>query len=67
MFMRRAPPEIIVESYPEREESDEMALCPPHDFQAAWATPPDSKDHDDTVPALFCAACGDIRAFRLSE
>lgn len=41
------------------------ALCPPHDFDAGWATPTDAKDHDDTVPALYCSACGEIRALRI--
>lgn len=51
---------------PERERvDDERPLCPPHDFEAAWATPPDARDHDDTVPALFCRSCGDVRAFRV--
>ena len=51
---------------PERENMElEHALCPPHDFESGWATPTDAKDHDDTVPGLFCRACGDVRPFRI--
>jgi hypothetical protein len=37
--------------------------CPPHDFDAAWATP--TSGDGDTVPALYCRMCGDIRLFRI--
>ena len=53
---------------PEREDMDlEHELCPPHDFQAGWATPQDAANHDDTVPALWCGACGEVRAFRIPD
>jgi hypothetical protein len=39
-------------------------LCPPHDFDFGWASKPDAPG-DDTLPALYCRACGEIRAFRL--
>ena len=39
--------------------------CPPHQFEAGWATPLDPANHEDTVPALWCRACGDVRAFRI--
>jgi len=64
MFTRTAPKQDV----PEREQLDEtILLCPPHDFESAWCTPLDAKDHDDTVPGLFCRACGSIRAFRITE
>ena len=37
---------------------------PPHSFDQGWATPADGRD--DTVPVLFCAACGEVRALRLT-
>jgi hypothetical protein len=42
-----------------------VTLCPPHDFEAGWASPHDAANHDDTVPALYCHSCGDVRAFRI--
>lgn len=60
MFTRTIP------EVPEHERVDlEHEMCPPHDFEAAWATPPDATSHDDTAPALYCKACGDVRAFRI--
>lgn len=51
---------------PAREDMDiEHAMCPPHDFEAAWALAPDAVNGEDTMPALYCKACGDVRAFRL--
>lgn len=61
MFTRTA--ELV--DVPEREQMDKEQFCPPHDFEAGWATPLDAKDHDDTVPALYCHACGETRAFRI--
>jgi hypothetical protein len=53
---------------PDREDMPlEEQLCPPHEFEAAWGTPPDAANHEDTVPALYCRACGDIRRFRVPE
>ncbi len=57
-----ADPEI-----PGAERVREVTMCPPHDFEAAWATPTDATNHDDTVPALFCRSCGDVRAFRIPK
>jgi hypothetical protein len=51
--------------YPEREEMHGERMCPPHEFESAWATPADAVNHEDTVPGLYCKACGDVRAFRL--
>lgn len=59
MFVRAATEAEM----PERERLDKEQFCPPHDFEAAWATPLNASDHDDTVPALFCRSCGDVRAF----
>lgn len=52
----------VAEQMPDREP-----MCPPHDFEAAWATPRIALGHDDTVPALFCRACGDVREFRIPD
>lgn len=41
------------------------AMCPPHSFEASWALPPGEDIRADTVPALFCASCGDVRLFRI--
>lgn len=61
MFTRTA------QEVPEREKLDPetIQLCPPHDFESGWCSPLDAKDHDDTVPGLFCRACGSIRAFKI--
>ena len=40
-------------------------ICPPHDFEAGWATPLDGGN--ENVPALWCRSCGDIRAFRIPD
>ena len=64
MFARTHVKPVI----PEREDMDlDQALCPPHEFDAAWALAADATDHDDTVPALYCRACGEIRSFRLMD
>lgn len=61
MFTRIVPQDI-----PEREQVGiEHTLCPPHDFDFGWATKADAQPGDDTVPAIYCKSCGDIRAFRL--
>ena len=61
MFTRTASDTEI----PESEQVRDVKMCPPHDFDAGWASPSDATDHDDTVPALYCRACGDIRLFRI--
>ena len=45
----------------------DIPAAAPHDFEAAWATPRIALGHDDTVPALFCRACGDVREFRIPD
>ena len=35
----------------------------PHDFDSSWATPPGGGE--DTVPCLYCRACGEVRALRI--
>lgn len=62
MFTRTLHPDI-----PDREQVREDLLCPPHDFDAAWAQPQNPSSNDDTVPALYCKACGEVRAFRVPE
>lgn len=42
-------------------------MCPPHDFEAAWAAPNRNELSADTVPALYCKACGEIRPFFIPE
>lgn len=37
--------------------------CPPHDFEAGWATPQDGIG--DNIPALWCHYCGTVMAFRI--
>jgi hypothetical protein len=61
MRVRTAPQTDI----PDEELVHDTPLCPPHQFLSAWATPTDATDHEDTVPAIFCAACGDIRPLRI--
>lgn len=48
------------EQMPEREQ-----WCPPHDFDAAWGIAAGEEMHADTVPLMFCKACGEIREFRV--
>lgn len=51
---------------PEAEDMDlEEAMCPPHVFDQGWGLAPQDDLHADTVPVLFCAACGDIRLMRV--
>lgn len=64
--MNRTQVGRIVEGIPDEEQMTEERECPPHQFEAGWATPADGgKDHEDTIPALYCKACGDVRAFRI--
>ena len=59
----------VVAGIPDEEQvAPEERECPPHNFEAGWATPADGgKDHEDTIPALYCKACGDVRAFRILD
>lgn len=43
--------------------------CPPHKFSSAWASSSDPSllGDDNTVPCLYCSACGEVRALRVPE
>lgn len=61
--MRRlkvAHPSVVPD---EEQLSPDERWCPPHDFQATWATPADGSE--ETVPAALCAYCGEIRSLRI--
>lgn len=63
MFTRTVPKQLDI---PEREQVEHETMCPPHDFDAAWALPAgDSLDGDSNVPALYCHMCGEVRLFRI--
>ena len=49
------------------EEAFAEAMCPPHDFEAAWGNPAGDvvMTQEATVPILFCHACGDIRLLQV--
>lgn len=42
-------------------------ICPPHHFVPSWAAPYDgmSPGEDNTVPAMLCQHCGEVRAMRV--
>ena len=63
MFVRTAPK---IE-FPERENVESDQLCPPHVFDQGWGLAHGEDIHADTVPVLFCAACGDIRLMRVPD
>jgi hypothetical protein len=55
---------------PEREQIEERAHnCatdgPPHNFEAAWAAPARDKMTEESIPAIYCTACGEIRPFAI--
>lgn len=52
---------------PEREQLPDEPMCPPHDFDAAWAAPSRAELNGESVPALYCHACGDVRPFYIPE
>ena len=53
---------------PEREQVDlSVALCPPHAFEQGWGLAPGEDIHADTVPVMFCSACGSIRWMRIPD
>jgi hypothetical protein len=62
MFTRTVPQTDI----PEREQV-EQELCPPRAFDQGWGLAPGEDLHADTVPVLFCGACGDIRLMRVPD
>jgi hypothetical protein len=61
MFTRTATTKDV----PEREIVDEQQMCPPHSFDQGWGINTDDDVHADTVPVLFCAACGEVRLLRV--
>lgn len=63
MFTRTAKDADI----PARERLDIEQLCPPHDFDAAWAAPSRNELNGESVPALYCHACGEVRPFFIPE
>lgn len=64
MFTRTIPAAAVG---PDREQTPTDLLCPPHDFDQGWGLAPGDDLHADTVPVLFCGACGEIRLMRVPE
>ena len=60
MFVRTIPANA-----PEREKVDTDQLCPPHAFDQGWGLAHGEDLHADTVPVLYCGACGDNRLMRV--
>ena len=52
---------------PEHERVSTELLCPPHAFDQGWGLAHGEDIHADTVPVLFCGACGEIRLMRVPE
>lgn len=61
MFTRTAKPTDV----PERERIEGEQICPPHDFDAAWAAPNRADMNGESVPALYCHACALVLPFCL--
>jgi hypothetical protein len=61
MFTRIAPQTGI----PDKEQVEREEMCPPHAFDQGWGLGAGEEIHSDTVPVLFCAACGEVRLLRV--
>lgn len=63
------PQTLVITVTPDADAADlpDLPECPPHQFDAGYATPLDPASHDDVVPALWCRACGEIRAFKIPD
>jgi len=63
MFTRTLPQTDI----PDREQVSTEQICPPHAFDQGWGLAHGEDIHADTVPVMFCGACGEIRLMRVPE
>ena len=59
--------EIPVKEFVEERAHNCALDGPPHTFEGMWAAPARDRLGEDTVPALVCTSCGEVRILAIPD